>query len=250
MEAIVAPEASEILPDAREVAAALGMGWTAAGAASEAGSEPDERARAQRIEILIARALEMAADLLAPAGLWREVTRAEFAAVYAGAGKNAPRTPLAAIYPRAEGIALFAATLGAAVSERMARLFAEREFALAATLDAATSLAAEGAAEAVLARYRDRLEARGALRPGTRLLRYSPGYCGWHLSGQPALFAVLRPERIGLALRESHLMEPLKSVSGVIVGGPEEIHRFNDDFPFCSECRSRSCRARMAGAKE
>ena len=77
-------------------------------------------------------------------------------------------------------------------------------------------------------------------------LRYSPGYCGWHVSGQRALFAALRPAEIGLALRESCLMDPLKSISGVLVSGAPRIHDFVDDYPFCAECAERACRDRIA----
>jgi hypothetical protein len=89
---------------------------------------------------------------------------------------------------------------------------------------------------------------RGAHRPGR--LRYSPGYCGWHLSGQRALFAALQPEEIGITLRESMLMVPLKSMSGVIVAGLPAIHAFADDYPFCGECRTRGCRERIARVRQ
>ena len=77
------------------------------------------------------------------------------------------------------------------------------------------------------------------------VLRYSPGYCGWHVSGQGKLFDYLRPERIGLSLRTSFLMEPLKSVSGVLVAGPKEIHEFSASYDFCSRCDTRGCRQRI-----
>ena len=37
----------------------------------------------------------------------------------------------------------------------------------------------------------------------------------------------------------------LKSITGVIVAGPAAIHSFDDDFAFCSECRTRGCRKRI-----
>jgi len=46
-------------------------------------------------------------------------------------------------------------------------------------------------------------------------------------------------------LLDSFLMKPLKSVSGVIVVGEKEIHDFEDSYPFCSQCRSHSCRDRI-----
>ena len=41
-------------------------------------------------------------------------------------------------------------------------------------------------------------------------------------------------------------MEPLKSVSGVLVAGAPDIHRFADEFTFCTACTTRACRARQA----
>jgi cobalamin-dependent methionine synthase I len=103
----------------------------------------------------------------------------------------------------------------------------------------------EVAADIVKRAYHEGLSKQGADNPSMRLLRYSPGYCGWHVSGQRALFDVLRPEEIGITLRESFLMEPLKSISGVIVGGPAEIHSFENSYPFCADCEDRSCRKRI-----
>ena len=79
----------------------------------------------------------------------------------------------------------------------------------------------------------------------TGVLRYSPGYCGWHISGQRRLFDYLDPGQIGITLRESFLMDPLKSVSGVLIAGPREIHRFTDDYDFCDQCDTRGCRQRL-----
>lgn len=47
--------------------------------------------------------------------------------------------------------------------------------------------------------------------------RFSPGYCGWHVSEQEKLFSLfpeLKP--CGISLTDSSMMSPVKSVSGVI----------------------------------
>jgi hypothetical protein len=64
--------------------------------------------------------------------------------------------------------------------------------------------------------------------------------------GQRRLFAATDPSAIGVTLNDSCLMSPIKSVSGVLLAGPKEIHRFRPDFPFCDECRNRTCGRRMA----
>lgn len=47
--------------------------------------------------------------------------------------------------------------------------------------------------------------------------RFSPGYCGWHVSEQSKLFSLFPvTDPCGVHLTESSLMLPIKSVSGVI----------------------------------
>lgn len=228
----------------------------------------------ERMESMTQDALNLLARHSAPVGLLAEISAGEFEAVYGGEGKNEPETPLQEIFPRADHLALFVVTLGEAVSAKIAKLFETRDFALASILDAAASEGAEKAGDVVERRLLELIETHArattsmktSTEPPTReasaealtgtstelptgastkLLRYSPGYCGWHISGQKALFAALRPEEIGISLRESFLMEPLKSISGVIVGGPGRIHEFEPSYPFCAECKSRSCRERI-----
>ena len=96
---------------------------------------------------------------------------------------------------------------------------------------------------------KDRGETGGVItatrgRARSAVLAYSPGHRGWHVSGQRALFAALSPEEIGITLNSSCLMQPLKSVSGVLVAGHPDVHDFDDDFPFCSECSTRDCRVK------
>jgi hypothetical protein len=206
---------------------------------------PPRAAPGPRLEALLEEALQTLAGAAAPAGVLVPIAITDFARVYQGEGGNEPETPLAGIFPRADDLALFAVTLGPRVVEKISRLFASRDYALASLVDAAASEATEAAAGFVEGRFRETLTARGRLGPAAGLLRYSPGYCGWHVSGQGALLSFVRAEEIGIRLRESFLMEPLKSVSGVIVSGPREIHVFADDFGFCHSCRTRTCRARI-----
>jgi hypothetical protein len=66
--------------------------------------------------------------------------------------------------------------------------------------------------------------------------RYSPGYCGWPTFEQHKLFALL-PTTMGIRLTESALMQPVKSVSGIIGIGADV--RFN---PYtCRICEATQC---------
>lgn len=46
--------------------------------------------------------------------------------------------------------------------------------------------------------------------------RFSPGYCGWHVSQQQKLFPLFNGETCEVKLTPSSLMVPIKSVSGII----------------------------------
>jgi hypothetical protein len=199
------------------------------------------RGASARTDELLDRALAIHLERAEPRAIVDAITREEFAQVYRGAGRNAPQTPLESIVPRADGLALFVATVGAPVASRIRELFAANEPALAAMLDSVASAAADRLADLLAARA-----AATRTSDRVRVLAYSPGYCGWHVSGQGALFATLRPEEIGVTLNTSFLMEPLKSVSGVLVTAAPEVHRFAPAYPFCADCRDKPCRARMA----
>jgi hypothetical protein len=196
---------------------------------------------------LLAETKQMFLKQARPVGVWADLSIAEFALVFPGKGDNAPDAPLKDVYPEADRLALFACTIGAAITEHIRTLFDRHDYALGYVLDAVASAGADRLAGLVQNDY----ETQVGPHAGLALLRYSPGYCGWHVSGQGRLFNFLKPQDVGITLRESFLMEPLKSVSGVFVLGRREIHRFDNTFDFCSDCRNPSCRERLAAiAKE
>lgn len=67
--------------------------------------------------------------------------------------------------------------------------------------------------------------------------RYSPGYCNWHLSSQKALFGLIGENPSGVSLTDSCLMEPIKSVSGIIGIGKEVKRREYG----CVVCQNENC---------
>jgi len=226
---MIAFQLSRLQPQPSAVYAALGL---------KSGSRPSPRSSA-----LLQRALELFHTCSEPQGVSESISQDEFADIYSGQGRNAPATPLAEIFPHADRLHLFAFTLGERISGEIKRLFASDDFALGSLLDAVASLAADQAGR-VAEEWVERQAAGqkdGAL---PRAFLYSPGYCGWHISGQEKLFARLRPEKIGISLNASFLMTPLKSISGVLVAGPAAIHQFSEVYPFCAHCKSPTCRER------
>ncbi len=180
-----------------------------------------------------------------PVGIFAEIPIREFAQVYTGESRNEPETPLPNIYQRADALALFAVTVGHDVEQDIRRLFETNEFPLGAMLDAAASVSTEKAVDVVQDKFQKHLSDVGGWEGSKGVMAFSPGYCGWHVSGQRALFDTLHPEEIGIELSDSYLMQPLKSISGLLVAGAKDIFQFADDFPFCSECATRSCRERI-----
>lgn len=224
----------ETVPDAGRVLAAQGI--------------PDSPATRAKYRRLLDQANASFRDLARPRGVLMEISPAEFTRVYDGEGHNEASTPLQQVYVASHTLALFTVTVGGELSAEISDLFARNDFALGSALDAAASEGAELAAAHAERSFIRLLDGEGRLDSGDGLLRFSPGYCGWHISGQRTLFAALRPEEIGITLTPQFLMNPLKSVSGVIVAGPKGIFAFEPDFAFCTKCETHSCRDRVKTA--
>lgn len=203
----------------------------------------------QRIQNIIEDARQIFREKARPCGMFTGIPPEEFSGLYAGEGKNHSPSPLAMISRKADRLALFAVTLGNDICEKITALFAAHDFALGCMLDSVASCGTETTA-ALLERSFAQILYPHQWPPDVGILRYSPGYCGWHVSGQKKLFAYLRPEEIGIRLRESYLMEPLKSISGVIVAGQKGIHSFANTYDFCRECKTYGCRARIRSLTE
>lgn len=199
----------------------------------------------EEVQALYVTARDLLSDVAERAGILAEISEPDFEVVYHGEGQNEPTSPVGDIFNRADDLALFAVTLGEHVSREIDERFKANDFALGCMLDSVASAAADKLAEIAQDRFFEILSGKGQIVPATGVLRYSPGYCGWHISGQKKLFEFLRPERIGISLRESFLMQPLKSVSGVMIAGRREIHDFRDSYPFCNQCRTHGCRRRI-----
>lgn len=204
----------------------------------------------EALDALYAEAVSLYSATARPLAVMEEISKADFEFVYHGEGRNEPDTPVGDVFPRADDLSLFVVTLGERISKAIDDRFSSRDFALACMLDSVASAAADATAEVVECRFQEALAERGRLAPTDGVLRYSPGYCGWHVSGQKRLFEFLKPERIGVSLRESSLMEPLKSVSGVLIAGPREIHQFSPTYYVCEQCTTQECQERMRKLSE
>lgn len=202
-----------------------------------------------KFEKFVDEAYRLFRYLARPVGKLREIPRKYFKGIYQGEGLNDPQTPVSDIAANAASLALFAATLGTEVSEKITALFTQNELPLGYALDAVCSAGAELTANRLETGYLKRVLLKEISLAGEKasspcVMRYSPGFCGWHLSGQKKLFESLQPETIGITLNESFLMSPMKSVSGVMISGKENIFLMDSIYSACSRCRHRSCDSR------
>jgi hypothetical protein len=194
-----------------------------------------------RIRALVETSQGILAAEARPRSITGEVSRAEFDAIFRGQGHNEEEAPLKDIYPQARHLVLFALTMGPGPGERIEAFLKQNDFALAAMLDTAASLAVENFVGLLERRVAERFAGNDAAVDDSVVLNYSPGYCGWHVSAQNGLFRYLDPQQIGITLNDSQLMTPLKSATGVLVHGDRAIHDFDIGFRFCRACRDKTC---------
>lgn len=76
--------------------------------------------------------------------------------------------------------------------------------------------------------------------------RFSPGYCGWDVAEQKKLFQLMPDNFCRIRLNLSSLMDPVKSVSGIIgIGENVKRNQYN-----CSFCDMKDCIYRKAKEKK
>ncbi len=206
---------------------------------------PEAAELPQLADSLYTDAIHIFRETVHPACIIAKIGHKEFTSIFHGEGLNDKDAVVGAIYPRADYLALFALTLAEPVSRQIKILLDANDFAMGSLLDAAASIAADRAVQVIEETVCHQMVDQSGLVEVSAILGYSPGYCGWHISGQKKLFKFLQPEKIGINLNNSYLMTPLKSVTGVLIGGPKEIHIFDDHFGYCGACKDRSCRQRI-----
>jgi hypothetical protein len=132
-----------------------------------------------------------------------------------------------------EAIAVFVCTIGPKMSNLAKKLMAEGDLIQAYVLDTIGSETVERAMD----RVQEELAASVKAQHENITNRFSPGYCGWDVSAQHALFSLLPKRFCGVTLTEAALMLPLKSLSGIIAIG-KNVARL--EYP-CKICDVKDC---------
>jgi hypothetical protein len=134
---------------------------------------------------------------------------------------------------KADSVAVFICTAGEEIGARTRKAMAEGDPLTGYIYDITGSIVVDAAAD----RMQRELE-KIILPEGKKITnRYSPGYCGWDVSEQHKLFRLLPDNFCGIRLTDSALMDPVKSISGIIGIGPDV--RFNPNR--CSLCDMKDC---------
>ncbi len=220
----------EITPSKEEVLGSIGI-------------EKDTAVPAE-IEHLYYESLELFKKLVMGKGLFAPIEKDEFYTILEGEGLNEETIPLEEILNKAEHLALFVGTLGEKISSKIGDLIKTGDYPLGYMLDTIASRGAEQSAIVAEKMFAKEIEKDFSIK-NRKVLLYSPGYCGWNITAQKKIFKYLDPKKIDIFLTESSLMQPIKSVSGILISGNRDIHKFRMIFPFCKSCQTFSCRERI-----
>ena len=130
-------------------------------------------------------------------------------------------------------LAFFIFTAGQEIGVYSKKCFAENDPMKGYVYDVLGSTTVEAAVD----KMQDELEQRMLAEELKITNRYSPGYCGWPVSDQFKLFSFFPEKYCGITLTESALMNPIKSVSGLIGIGPDvKKHPYS-----CQICDAQNC---------
>ena len=150
-----------------------------------------------------------------------------------GAALDAPA--LAAESGELKAVAAAACTLGTAMQERIAALFAARRRSLALALDTAANELLFCLADRASAAIR-----RDARRAGMGAgIEASPGDAGTPLAQQAGVLALADAARIGIRASAAGMLSPMKSLSFLVALGPQLRRRAAQGRCNCCPSRDR-----------
>ncbi len=132
-----------------------------------------------------------------------------------------------------EMLAIIACTAGREITDRSKKHMNEGDFLEGYVADLTGSLLAEATMDFVHKKLTHQMEQKGLKVTN----RYSPGYCNWDVAEQHNLFSLFPDHFCGITLSDSALMNPIKSVSGIIgIGANVRYHKY-----VCNACADENC---------
>lgn len=138
---------------------------------------------------------------------------------------------IATLLKNSEEFVLFTATAGMEYQEIHNRLSDSDDALTLYVWDALGSCIAEATGD-VMERFVEK-----AIPEMPHTNRFSPGYCGWHVSEQKLLFALMPDNACGIELNDSALMYPIKSISGIMgLGTHVDTRKYGCQFCELDNC--------------
>lgn len=202
------------------------------------GADPDIiRSRSPRLVVTAEKALTKAKELLEPAVLIEHLIISDFQhdSLNLEGGKKLTGALITGHLIGARSISVVVCTVGSKIDEYASKVM-EDDIVLGLAVDGVGSAAVEALANAVC----KEIELDAAAKGLQSTIPLSPGMIGWGVDeGQPIIFDLLNPTRIGVELTSYHLMVPRKSLSMLIGIGPG----INSGDKICDYCAMReTCR--------
>ena len=143
---------------------------------------------------------------------------------------------------KSDSLAIFLCTAGEEIGIRSRKAMQERDLLRGYIYDVVGSEVVEAAADLM----QNELE-KAVIFSGKKITnRYSPGYCGWDVAEQHKLFQLVPDNFCGIRLTESALMDPVKSVSGIIGAGTDvKLNPYICKLCYLKDCIYRKNKEKM-----
>ena len=136
----------------------------------------------------------------------------------------------------AEYLLLMVVTIGLETEKVVKEKFQQGNHVRAMVLDAAGTVAVKTAGQ-----WLNHFIEEENSREGLKFSRYfEPGSGDWDIREQKQIFEILKPERIGITLNPSFMMNPTKSLSWIRGAGFNLINSYRDEFS-CQYCMLINC---------
>ncbi len=127
-------------------------------------------------------------------------------------------------------------TIGPKIEQMVKERFKENQYLKAMVLDAVGTVAVKTAGQWINHFLEEKYKEKGF-----QLSRYfEPGSSDWDIKEQEKVFAILKPERIGVTLNNYNMMQPAKSLSWIRGMGQNLGYSYRDEFS-CDYCTLTKC---------
>jgi hypothetical protein len=203
-------------------------------------SQGGDPARARRpLREMAAAMIERARPLLAPAVAYEvfDIAEVRHERLVISPRVSLKSARLVSALGGAQQIAVAVCTIGPQLEEAVRAMFAAGQRVEATVLDGVGSAAVEELSQRACHMFEEMARERDLMTS----IPFSPGDPDWPVEAQRDLLDLVGAEQIGVTLKDSYLMYPLKSLS-LVVGIGEHLNADGSPCEFCSlsdVCRYR-----------